>query len=598
MAFWVLAVLTLLLTFLRFKPLRRHIGFALATLVSILRLVTIALAVLLVSPLFLSSYQTVKQPSRIALLVDASISVDAKAREQAIKTLINSFAEHKGSVLAWEFSESLKPIDLSDYKTLHAGKESRLSRAILDAIETSRPDEILVLTDAQDTEPLPDEQVTKVLKKFGTKFNAVILPTNLPPNLSLSVSPAQVFLFSGEEARFSVRVSGERIKGKAKVQLRVWEGKRIAFQSNILLVKGMAQTSVTLKPSSIGWNRYRFEVLPVKGEVWTEDNCLEVSAWQSPTKLRALVVTGQPNFEFKFVKHAIESEPNFEWVAIVSLPDKTRYQQGSPKLMPTSLLLPEKFHVVIVVAPTDDEFSFEEGRAIGQFVQSGGGLLLTLSEQTIGTNGWRFFLRQNLTFNLLSSPSPLSPIKGDLLGSQLPKLPEVDAAWAISGLPSFAQIALQSFGKPVLVWWQEGLGKVAIVGFDGTWRWVMEAARRGEQPENQRKFWRTIVRFLADPTKGEKKEMASHENDLETPKPPPLELSLQPEPKRVEVWAKTSDGQILELKDLKAWAENWAWTKTIKVPKKQPLSAMPLPYLLLIAVLTIEWWLIRRSGLN
>ncbi|MCS7192221.1 MAG: VWA domain-containing protein [Armatimonadetes bacterium] len=598
MAFWILAALTMILAFLRFAPLRRHIGFTLATLVLILRLVAILVAILLASPLSLSSYQTVEQPSRIALLVDASDSVNFKAREQAIKAIVSSLGEHKGSVLAWEFSDSLKPLNLSNFTKLSGGKGSRLSRAILEAIETSRPNEILVLTDAQDTEPLAEEQILKTLKKSGTKLNAVILPNDLPPNLSLSLSPNQVFLFSGEEAKFSVRINGERVSEKAKAQMRVWERKRIVFKSSLPFFKGMAQTSVMLKPSSNGWNRYRFEVLPIKGEAWADDNYMEVLVWQSPTKLRALVVTGQPSFEFKFVKQAIQSEPNFEWVAIASLPEKTRYQQGSPQLMPTSLLRPEKFHVVIIVAPTADEFGFEEGRAIWQFAQEGGGVLLTLSEPTVRTKGWRFFVQRPLDFASLPSPSPLSLVKDDPLGNQLPNLPKVDAAWAITLLPTFAQSALQSLSEPVLVWWQEGWGKIAIVGFEGTWRWVMEAARKGEKPETHRKFWRTVVRFLADPMKGEKRKISSPEADLATPKPPPPELSFKPEPKRVEGWVKATNGQILKPEEIKAWVKNLAWAKTVKVPTKQPISAIPLPYFLLIAALTIEWLFIRRSGLN
>ncbi len=598
MAFWFTVFLITVFAFLRFAPMCRHIGFASATAVLILRLVAIAVAILLFNPFFIPSHQTVNQKSRIAVLVDSSISVDAEGRQKAIKALLSALGDGKDLFLAWAFSENLKPLKLEELQSFSLGNQSRLSKAVLEALETLRPDQLLILTDAQDTEPVPDEQVVEGLKKSGTKLSAVILPSNLPPNLSLSVSPTQAFLFSGEEAKFSVQVSGEWVREKSAIQLRVWEGKRLAYKADLSLVKGKGQATVALKPSSSGWNRYRFEVLPVKGEIWVEDNRQEVLIWQAPTKLRVLIVTGQPNFEFKFVKQAIEGEPNFEWVAIASLPNRTRYQQGSPKLMPASLAKLEKFHVAIVMAPTADEFGIEEGRTLWQFVQAGGGLLLTLSEPTIRTNGWRFFVFYPLAFKALNSPSPLRAVNGDTLGEQLPQMPEVDAAWAISSLPSFVQIAVESSGKPVLVWWQEGLGKLAIVAFEGTWRWVMEAALRGEKPETQKKFWRTIVRFLADPTKGEGEKISRMHVNLETPKPPPSELSFQPEPKRVEAWVKATGGQILKPDDLGAWVKNLSQAKTVRIATKQPVSAMPLPYLILLAALTVEWWLIRRSGLT
>jgi len=37
--------------------------------------------------------------------------------------------------------------------------------------------------------------------------------------------------------------------------------------------------------------------------------------------------------------------------------------------------------------------------------------------------------------------------------------------------------------------------------------------------------------------------------------------------------------------------------KEIVITERHPISHSPLPYLLLIAALTMEWWLIRRKGL-
>lgn len=598
MAFWLLATLTGIFALVRFAPLRRHLGIGLATFVLILRLFALAIAVLLAAPFFVSSSQTVKQPSRIAVLIDSSTSVDANVRQQAIRALIETLGGRKSSILAWEFSDTLRPINLDNFSRLSTGRESKLSKSILAAIEASQPDEILLLTDAQDTDPASDELILAALRKSGTKLNAVILPNNLPPNISLSASPTQVFLFPGEKTKLSVQISSERLKDEIVAQLRVWEGNRLANQVKLPLAKGVVQTTIELEPSSAGWNRYRFEVLPIKGEIWTEDNGLEVLIWRAKTKLRVFIITGQPNFEFKFVKQAIESEPNFEWVAVASLPDGTRYQQGSPQLVPASLMRPEKFHVVAVIAPDAEDFGAAEGKALWQFVQNGGGLFLTLSEPTIRTNGWRFFVPYPLTFAPLPSPAPISPVKEDPLGSQLLQLPKVDLAWTITKLPNFVQTALQSSGKPVLVWWQEGLGKVAIAAFDGSWRWAMEAARKGEQPESHRKFWRTVVRFLADPMKGEWEKMSKLEVNLKTPKPPPPELSSLPNIKRIEAWAKVTGGQVLKPEEVSSWAETLSLTKTVKVSTKQPISAFPLPYLLLLAALTVEWWLIRRSGLT
>jgi hypothetical protein len=172
-----------------------------------------------------------------------------------------------------------------------------------------------------------------------------------------------------------------------------------------------------------------------------------------------------------------------------------------------------------------------------------------------------------------------------------------DAAWAVRPQRKAFRVALQVGNEPILVWWQEGWGKVAILGLDGTWRWAMEAARKGKEPKIHRQFWQTLMRFLADPTKGRTDEIGKVVSELKTPSPPPLELTVEPIPDQLRRLAKATGGQILQPHEIAAWMKRLRWTKSITVPTSQPLSQMPLPYLLLLLALTSEWWLIRRSGL-
>ena len=129
----------------------------------------------------------------------------------------------------------------------------------------------------------------------------------------------------------------------------------------------------------------------------------------------------------------------------------------------------------------------------------------------------------------------------------------------------------------------------------------MESAKKGEQPTIHRQFWRTLIRFLADPTKGAKGEILPSgiaSSALKVPEPQPLELTNLPTQERIKTWTKMTGGQILQPENLASWLNSLKWTKRATIPTRQPLSAMTLPYLLLIAALTAEWWLIRRSGLQ
>lgn len=597
MLFWVLAISVTIFALLRFKTLQKNMGTLKAALVLSLRLAAVACAALIASPLSIPSHETLTHPTRIAILVDASRSTDTPLRRQTVEDLKRLLLNRTESVLVWEFGEDLRPVPLEGLSETKSDNASRLSAAIRKIVETVQPDELLVITDAQDTEPQPDHQILESLRKSKTRFSAVLLPTNLPPNLIVSVSPSRLFLFAGESANFTVKVEGERIREGSTVRLRVWDSQKLVLQTLVKLTKGATQVPITVNPQKSAWNRFRFELLPLADEAWTEDNYAEALVWQAPTKLRVLMVTGPPNFEFKFVKQALENEPNFEWVAIASLPDGTRYQQGSPPLLPASLQRLDPFHVAIVLAPTPDDFGITEGKAAWQFAQEGGGLLLTLSEPTVSTNGWRFFLPELLTISQLKSPIRLNSVKWDLLGERIGNLPEVDSAWSVRPRVRGFNTALEGNDEPVLIWWQEGLGKVAVLGIDGTWKWVMEAAKRGEQPKDHHRFWQALVRFLADPMKGTKSEMVK-ESSLQTPKPPPLELNTPPNPKRLQVWVKETGGQMLTPNEIPSWLKNLRWAKDVTASTNRKLSELPLPFLLLLAALSMEWWLVRRSGLT
>ncbi len=595
--FWLLLVAVLVFSVLRFPLLRRHLGTGQAILVLLLRLVALAVAALLVSPVSLAFHRPVTQPLRLAVLVDASASTATPERTKAIERLRSLLEPHGTSVLLWQFDETLKPTDWRSLATEPKGKASRLSTAVQSVVTAAQPDFLLLLTDGQDTDPLPDEKVVSLIRRSGTVLHTVVLPHALPPNLSLSVSPTRQFLFAGEEGSVLVQVQGHHLPANAFATVSLWEGQRQVAQTRVRLQGGKTQVTFPVRPTKSGWQRYRVTVTPSEGESWLLDNTAEVAVWQSPTKLRVLLVTGAPNFDFKFVKQALESEPNFEWAAIANLPDGTRFQQGVPSLLPVSLQRLAPFHVLLLIAPSFVDFGSAEGQAVATFVRSGGGLLLTIGERTVRTQGWLRFLPMPLPLLPLPPSTPLTANQNDALGRMLPPLPVAEAAWAIKAERLSAQAALSSQGQPVLVWWQEGLGKIAVLAIEGTWRWVMDAAQKGETTSTHRQFWRTLVRFLADPTKRAKETEIARAPTLIVPQPAPPEIVAAPQPKRVRQWAEESGGQVLSLEQLDDWFSNLQWSRVELVQTTQPLSALPLPYLLLLFALTVEWWLVRRSGL-
>jgi hypothetical protein len=72
---------------------------------------------------------------------------------------------------------------------------------------------------------------------------------------------------------------------------------------------------------------------------------------------------------------------------------------------------------------------------------------------------------------------------------------------------------------------------------------------------------------------------------------------MPPDPTRLTRWAKQTQGIVIKHEQLGAQIASVMAAKEIVITERHPISHSPLPYLLLIAALTIEWWLIRRKGL-
>jgi hypothetical protein len=594
MWFWLLLIFVTVTTFWRFPALRRHCGTAEALVLSTFRLLALAAIALLASPLSFPVIRSVRTLPRIAVLLDASESVNRKAWQQAVQALLPTWRTHPEAVSVWLFGSDLRNITPSQPLPQPVATESRLSDAVLRLTETVRPDWLILIADGQDTEPIPDERVLAALRRNGTKVIAVPLPANLPPNLSVSASPTQVTLFAGEEATVTVTVKGQNLSGATDVPLRVWLGRRLISQTRLRVTPRTVVTqTIRLRPNASGWHRYRIEVGTLSGERWADDNAVAVTVGQSPTKLRVLLFASQPTFEFKFAKQSLEREPNFEWVAMTTLPDGTRYQQGNPSLMPASLTRLQPFHVLVALAPTPADFSAAEVQAIQTFVQNGGGLLLTLNPVAVASQSWRLFWTEPLRAAPLPSPAPLSSVPDDLLGKELGTPPPAPAVWALSAQAP-TNVALRSGREPVLLWRSVGLGKVAILGIDGTWHWAMDAARKGEPPTTHQTFWRKLVRFLAEP---KLPPQSASETERRLYRQPPAEWVVPPDPTRLTRWAKQTQGIVIKPEQLGAQIASVMAAKETLITERRPLSHSPLPYLLLIAMLTIEWWLIRRHGL-
>ncbi|NND93150.1 MAG: hypothetical protein HKN42_20010 [Granulosicoccus sp.] len=246
---------------------------------------------------------------------------------------------------------------------------------------------------------------------------------------------------------------------------------------------------------------------------------------------RILYVEGEPRWEYKFLRRAIDDYPGVEIVSLLRTSPNKFYRQGVQEASELANGFPDtreqlfKYDAVIIGSFEAAELSTSQQSALRDFVsQRGGSLLMLGGRQGLADGGWgRSVVAAALPVQLSSRLSAdtflrkRAQVLPTLAGLRTPWLQLADddsaniAAW--QGLPELADF--QSVGQrkpgsltllevqsadagitrpvPLLVMQRYGRGQSLVLGTSGTWRWQM-----GLPSEDQRHelFWRQLLGMM------------------------------------------------------------------------------------------------------
>lgn len=249
---------------------------------------------------------------------------------------------------------------------------------------------------------------------------------------------------------------------------------------------------------------------------------------------RVLYVEGEPRWEYKFIRRALEGDPSVEVVSLLRTSPNKFYRQGvkdAEELADGFPLQREQlfaYDAVIIGSLEAAQLTSAQQAALRDFVSVRGGSLLMLGgRQGLADGGWarsavaaalpvtldarltastyqrdRLAVRptrQGLRSGWLAlQHQDGSSVDADLDGSIAAwlALPELADHQDIGQVKPGASVLLESLdGDPVYVSQRYGLGTSQVLGSGGSWRWQMRLPADDQQHET---FWRTIVSRLAD----------------------------------------------------------------------------------------------------
>jgi len=535
------------------------------------------LLLLLWRPALVVSTIVPRQNIAVILLDDsASMALDEPARmEQVKKTfaagspLLARVAE-RFQVRLYRFSESAARIPTAAALTA-AGQATCLDESLSEALADLKGlplGAVVVVSDGADNGAAANQGALAELKARRVPLHAVGVGRE---HFTRDLQVDDVFTAStvpaGGVASASVTITQEGYEGKA-VALEVREN-GTPIHSVPVRFDRPSQTvtaRVNFTPRSPGVKEYAFSLPVQPDEAIARNNSVTRVIAVEERRSRLLYVEGEPRWEYKFIRRALEDDPSMQLTCLLRTSANKFYRQGveSEKTLETGFPKQDELFTYEGLLLGNIEatfFSHDDLQAIYDFVsRRGGGLLLLGGRRALADGGYQNTLLNDLVPVALPSSggptflrrearpeltaqgrdAPMLQLAADAQKSAarwraLPPLGDYQR----TGEPKAGTVVLaqalaagERAPLPLLASQRFGRGRAFLFATGSSWRWRMELDHKDD---SHQLFWRQLLRGLISDT------------------PPPVRVTtdrpLYRDGRRVEVRAEVRDKKFQAVED-------------------------------------------------
>src|SRR5215471_17184526 len=323
----------------------------------------------------------------------------------------------------------------------------------------------------------------------------------------------------------------------SKAKLTVRDGSKVlASQDVVFKENGQLQTETAVfNCGPAGPKTVDISVDPLPGEENTLNNRISRVVNVEARKPRILYIQGEPVWEFKFMRRAIDDYPDIgiELPTILRTTENKTYRQGGrdqKELEDGFPVKPEElfeYQGLIIGGVEASYFTPSQQQAIHDFVdRRGGGLLLIAGRQSFTDGGWQNSSMADLIPTQL--PQARNGLHRDFSAVQITaqgvqsvlcrldenptkkieawkKIPPVanyqDIGEPKPGATTLLEVVPQGKrAQPLLVVENYGRGRTVAFGTEGTWRWKMWLDHNDKTHPT---FWQQMYRHLVTDTPGQ-----------------------------------------------------------------------------------------------
>jgi uncharacterized membrane protein len=334
--------------------------------------------------------------------------------------------------------------------------------------------------------------------------------------------------------------------GGKTVPLTVEDGGRIVATQDVTMPSDGESATVPVRftASEAGPRLFRFAIKPQDGEQVVENNARDALIQVNDRREKVLYVEGEPRYEAKFVRRAVEDDKNLQ-VVILQRTAENKYLRldvgsadellgGFPKTREELFA----YRAVILGSIEAASFTPEQLRMLADFVNKrGGGLLMLGGRRSFTEGGWAgtpvgevlpvvidiagrqaaFFSELSVHPTRAGAVFPITQIAETEQASttRWNDMPAVSTVNPIHEVKPGATVLLTATDNRrqdqiVLAYQRYGRGKAIAMPIQDSWIWRMDA-KMAVNDTTHATFWRRLVRWLVDGVPDQVNVTTSHD---------------------------------------------------------------------------------------
>ncbi|MBI4909445.1 MAG: hypothetical protein HY820_37855 [Acidobacteria bacterium] len=512
-------------------------------LIWILQSALFALVLLLLWQPAMSIASLKPQQNIVAVMVDDSRSMalaeQGKTRKDRVTEALQSGLldqlGKKFQVRTYRFSSSLERIEKLD-KLTAGGNASRIGENLstVAAESSTLPiGAIVLMSDGADNTGGVDLDTIGMLRRLRIPVHTVGVGRE-KFDRDVEITDVQVARRALPDSRLSAQVTLKQ-RGLSGSKTRVLiknEGKVLAGLDIALKPEGTLQTEiVAFQSGTAGLKNLQISVEPIQGEENPNNNGVTRLLNVQNTKPHVLYIEGEPKWDFKFIRRAIEEDRTVQLSTLLSTTQNKTYTQG-PNAQQLSVGFPAKveemfqYQGIIIGGVEASYLTVTQLELLKQFVdRRGGGVLFTAGRGGLNEGGWGKSSVADLlplalpdrkaTFHRDPANVELTAAGRESLICRLEEDPDKNverwkklphlADFQEAGIPKPGALVLvdalpTSKGRfPLLTIQNYGRGRVGVLATQGTWRWQMQQPLADKSHEM---FWQQLMRWMVSETPG------------------------------------------------------------------------------------------------